>query len=155
MKTTATAKYVGTSTRKIGLVAQLIRGKKANEAVTILDHTAKRATDPVGKVLKSAIANAENNQNMKAGDLVVEQVLVGPSRTLKRFRPRARGAAASIRKRSSHITVILTDSMPQAKTEEVVKPAENQKPETAEAKKPAAKKAEAKPATKAAKKEAK
>lgn len=144
MKTTATAKFVGTSTRKVGLVAALIRGKQAAEAVTILTHTSKRATDPVGKVLKSAIANAENNQNLKATDLVVEQVLVGPSRTLKRFRPRARGAAGSIRKRSSHITVILTDAKPEpvAKAERAAEaPVKEVKAET---KKPAVKK----PATK-------
>lgn len=116
MKTSATAKYIGTSSRKIGLVAALIRGKQAKDAVTILEHTGKRATDPIGKVLKSAIANAENNQNLKAADLVVEQVLVGPGKTLKRFRPRARGAAGAIRKRSSHITVVLTDAKPEKET---------------------------------------
>jgi large subunit ribosomal protein L22 len=100
---------VGTSNRKIGLVAALIRGRKAQEAVTVLTQTPKRATGPVSKVLQSAIANAENNYNLKAGDLVVESVVVGPGPTLKRFRPRAQGRAYPIRKRTSHITVVLAD----------------------------------------------
>jgi large subunit ribosomal protein L22 len=110
MNIRATAKFVGTSSRKVGLVAALIRGRKAREAETILVQNSKRATDPVGKVLKSAIANAENNHNLNARDLTVESVLVGPGPTLKRFRPRARGSAAAIRKRTSHITVVLSKS---------------------------------------------
>jgi large subunit ribosomal protein L22 len=109
MKTQATAKFVGTSARKTGLVAALIRGKRAVEAQTILANTNKRAVVPVGKVLASAIANAENNHNAKAADLVVESVLIGPGPTLKRSRPRAKGSASAIRKRSSHITVVVSD----------------------------------------------
>lgn len=110
MNVRAKAKFVGTSPRKIGLVAALIRGKKVDEARTVLNNTHKRATDPVGKVLNSAIANAENNFNLSSKNLVVESVLVGPGPTLKRFRPRAQGRAASILKRTSHITVVLKDS---------------------------------------------
>jgi large subunit ribosomal protein L22 len=110
MNVQATAKFVGTSSRKIGLVAALIRGRQASDAMTVLAHTPKRATDPVGKVLKSAIANAENNHNLNVRDLRVESVLVGPGPTLKRFRPRAKGQASSILKRSSHITVVLSDT---------------------------------------------
>lgn len=109
MNVRATAKFVGTSPRKIGLVAALIRGKSASDAVVVLNNTQKRAVDPVGKVLSSAIANAENNFNLKSRHLMVESVLVGPGPTLKRFRPRARGRADKIRKRSSHITVVLSD----------------------------------------------
>ncbi len=109
MKTQATAKYIGTSSRKIGLVAGLIRGRGANEAQLILANTNKRATGPVGKVLASAIANAENNHSLKAANLVIDSVLVGPSRTLKRSRPRAKGSSSAVRKRSSHITVVLSD----------------------------------------------
>ena len=110
MNVRATAKFVGTSNRKVGLVAAVIRGQKAQNAVTLLQQTPKRATEPVGKVLASAIANAENNYNLNARNLVVESVLVGPGRTLKRFRPRAQGRAFPIRKRTSHITVVLSDS---------------------------------------------
>jgi large subunit ribosomal protein L22 len=110
MNVRATAKYVGTSPRKIGLVAALIRGRKASDAQQVLATTGKRATDPVGKVLQSAIANAENNYNLNARNLVIESVLVGPGPTLKRFRPRAQGRAGAIRKRTSHITVVLSDA---------------------------------------------
>ncbi|TAK89639.1 50S ribosomal protein L22 [Patescibacteria group bacterium] len=115
MNVKATAKYVRTSPRKVGLVAALIRGRKAQEAMTVLANTQKGAADPVGKVLKSAIANAENNHKLSSSDLLIESVLVGPAATLKRFRPRARGRAAAIRKRSSHITVVLTDAKAAAK----------------------------------------
>ncbi len=118
MNVRATAKFVGTSSRKVGLVAALIRGRKASVAAAILSQESKRATDPVGKVLKSAVANAENNYNLHERNLVVESVYVGPGPTLKRFRARAKGSASSIRKRSSHITVVLRDEQP------VVKPAQ-------------------------------
>ncbi len=109
MKVSATAKFVGTSSRKIGLVAGLIRGLSVADAERMLLNTAKGATTPMGKVLKSALANAENNANLKKNDLIVESVLVGPGPTIKRFRPRARGSAGKIAKRSSHITVVLND----------------------------------------------
>ena len=109
MKLSATAKYTGTSARKIGLVAAMIRGKKVAEAEQILMFAPQRATEVVGQTLRSAVANATNNNSLKKGDLVVESVLVGPAPTLKRFRPRAKGAASSIRKRSSHITVALKE----------------------------------------------
>ena len=109
MNVRATAKFVGTSSRKVGLVAALIRGRSAQEAASILLQNDKRATTPVGKVLGSAIANAENNYRMNARDLTVESVYVGPGPTLKRFRPRAQGRAFPVRKRTSHITVVLSD----------------------------------------------
>ena len=101
MKTSATAKFVGTSARKTGLVAALIRGRHAIDAGVILANTDKRATGPVGKVLASAIANAENNLGAQASALVVESVYIGPGPTLKRSRPRAKGSASAIRKPSS------------------------------------------------------
>lgn len=152
MQVRATAKYVGTSSRKIGLVAALIRGLNVDKAGLVLAQANKRATDPVGKVLKSAVANAENNFNLRPADLHVAQVLVGPGPTLKRFRPRAKGSASSIRKRTSHITVVVSDERP------VAKKAATQSA-TAIAAAHAAQAAEAKPAAKAqpktAKKEAK
>jgi large subunit ribosomal protein L22 len=111
MKTQATAKFVGTSARKTGLVAALIRGRRASEALVILKNTNKRAVGPVGKVLASAIANAENNHSAKLASLVIESVLIGPAPTLKRSRPRGKGSASAIRKRTSHITVILNDAV--------------------------------------------
>jgi large subunit ribosomal protein L22 len=116
MIVSATAKYIGTSSRKIGLVAQAVRGKRATEAVAILAAIEKRAAGPLDKVLKSAIANAENNHGIKRSDLTVEQVLVGPSKTLKRYRPRARGSAYPVRKRSSHITVSVSNNKLEAES---------------------------------------
>jgi large subunit ribosomal protein L22 len=115
MKTQATAKFVGTSARKTGLVAALIRGRRAIDARNILAVTNKRATVPVGKVLESAIANAENNHGMKAANLVIESILIGPGPTLKRSMPRAKGSSSAIRKRSSHITVVVSDGKTAAK----------------------------------------
>ncbi len=140
MKTQATAKFVGTSARKTGLVAALIRGRRAVEAQTILANTDKRATVPVGKVLDSAIANAENNFNAKAKDLVVESVLIGPGPSLKRSMPRGKGSASAILKRSSHITVVVTDGKPVA----TLTTAAAEKAKETAADKPAAKKKEAK-----------
>lgn len=125
MNVRATAKFVGTSSRKVGLVAALIRGRKATEAKAILAAQSKRATEPVGKVLGSAVANAENNYNLSERNLVVESVLVGPGPTTKRFRPRAQGRAFPVRKRSSHITVVLSDSSAAVAAEKpTAKPAE-------------------------------
>lgn len=110
MKLSATAKYTGTSARKVGLVAALIRGKNVVEAEQILQFAPQRATELVGQTLKSAVANATNNNSLKKGNLIVESVQVGPAPMLKRFRPRAKGAASSIKKRSSHITVVLKEA---------------------------------------------
>jgi len=109
MKTQAVAKFVGTSARKTGLVAALIRGRQVTEAQAILANANKRAAVPVGKVLDSAIANAENNFNAKSKDLVVESVLIGTAPSLKRSRARAKGSASAILKRASHITVVVSD----------------------------------------------
>lgn len=110
MRVQAKAKFVGTSNRKIGLVAALVRGRSVTEAGLILSATPKRATGPVGKTLDSAIANAENNHNLKRSSLVIESVLVGAGPSQKRMRPRAKGQGGRILKRSSHITVILNDA---------------------------------------------
>jgi large subunit ribosomal protein L22 len=101
----ATAKYVRVSPRKAGDVAQLIRGKRVAEAKAILMLSSRAAAKLVGKVLDSAVANAENNHNLDADDLYVVQAYVNGGPTIKRFRPRAMGRASSIRKRTSHITV--------------------------------------------------
>lgn len=154
MQAVAKAKMIRVSPRKIGLVAALIRGKTALEAQVILANTNKSAAEIVGKVLDAAIANAENNQNLKARDLVIESVLVGAGATLKRMRPRARGQAGRIMKRTSHITIILSDQSAKA---EAAKPVEAKVADTKEAPKTEAKATVVKPATKkpATKKEAK
>ena len=101
----ATAKFVRVSPRKAGDMANLIRGKKVSEAKAILMLSPRNAAKLVGKVLDSAVANAENNNNLNADDLYVVQAYVNGGPTIKRFRPRAMGRAARIRKRTSHITV--------------------------------------------------
>ena len=103
----ATAKYVRISSRKVKVVIDLIRGKSVAEARAILMYTPKAASEPVLKVLNSAVANAENNLDMQADDLYVAEVFANQGPTLRRFRPRGRGRATRIRKRTSHITVIL------------------------------------------------
>ena len=103
----ATAKYIRISTRKCQAVVDLIRGKSVREAEAILQYTPKSATEPVAKLLKSAIANAENNLEMNRDDLYVAEAFANQGPTLMRFRPRAHGRASRIRKRTSHITIVL------------------------------------------------
>jgi large subunit ribosomal protein L22 len=101
----AFAKYIRTAPRKLRLVADMIRGRKANEAAALLNFTTKRAAITLGKVLKSAVANAENNFSLDAGKLIVTQVYIDQGPMLKRWIPRSRGRATSVFKYSSHITV--------------------------------------------------
>ena len=103
----ACAKYVRISASKVAQVMDLIRGKKVNEAEAILMYTPKAASEPLRKVLLSAVANAENNLELNRDDLYVAEVFANQGPTLKRFQPRAKGRAYRILKRSSHITVIL------------------------------------------------
>ncbi len=105
----ATAKYVRVSPRKAGDVARLIRGKKVAEAKAILALSPRAAAKLVGKVLDSAVANAENNHDLDADDLYVVRAYVDGGPTLKRFTPRAMGRASRIRKRTSHITVCVDE----------------------------------------------
>jgi ribosomal protein L22 len=105
----AQAKYVRSSPRKARLVIDHIRGKSVEEARAILAHTPRAAAVPVLKVLESAIANAEHNHELLPEELRIHQVMVDEGPTIKRFRPRALGRATKIRKRTSHITINLTN----------------------------------------------
>lgn len=109
MEAKAIAKYVRMSPMKIGIVLDLIRGKNVNEAFAILQYTPKDAAVVVNKVLKSAVANAENNNNLDASNLFVAEAYVGGGPILKRFRPHAQGRAFSIKKRTSHITLVVKE----------------------------------------------
>jgi large subunit ribosomal protein L22 len=109
MEVKAVAKHVRIAPRKVRLVVDLIRGKQVGEAIAILAHTPKAASPVVEKVLKSAIANAEHNFELEPNSLVVSKVFVDEGATLKRFRPRAMGRASKINKRTSHITVIVSE----------------------------------------------
>ena len=103
----AQAKYIRISSRKVKTVIDLNRGKQVAEAKAILMATPQAAREPVTKVLNSAIANAENNMELSADTLYVAEVFADQGPTLKRYRPRAQGRASRIRKRTSHITIIL------------------------------------------------
>lgn len=109
MESKAVVKYARIAPRKARLVVDLIRGKEVGEAIAILNHTNKAASPIVEKVLKSAIANAEHNYEMNPNNLVVSKAFVDEGPTLKRFRPRAQGRASRINKRTSHITVVVSE----------------------------------------------
>ena len=107
MEARAIAKYVRMSPMKVGVVLDLIRGKNVNEAFAILQYTPKDAAVVINKVLKSAVANAENNHDLNVENLYVAETFVGAGPTLKRFRPMDHGKAFRINKRTSHITVVV------------------------------------------------
>lgn len=93
-------------------VTRQIQGLPATDALDLLRFTPKKAASLVGQTLKSAVANAENNSNLRVEKLVVKEAVVGEGPTMKRFIPKARGSAGPIRKRSSHIRIVLTDEIP-------------------------------------------
>ena len=105
----ATLKYARISSRKIKIVADLIRGKDVSEALSIVKFTPKASSELIEKLLKSAIANAENNHGMSSSNLYVDQIYANQGPTLKRIRPAAKGSAVRIRKRTSHITIVLKE----------------------------------------------
>ncbi|ADM72037.1 50S ribosomal protein L22 [Paenibacillus sp. SEL3] len=109
MEAKAHAKSVRISARKVKLVIDLIRGKQVGEAIAILRHTPKSASPVVEKLLNSAIANADHNYSLDVNKLVVSQVFVNQGPTMKRFRPRAMGRASRINKRTSHITLVVSE----------------------------------------------
>jgi large subunit ribosomal protein L22 len=114
----AVAKYVRVAPRKVRLVTDLIRGHSAEEAVNILRFTTKQASKAVLKVLSSAIANAKQNAKVKEENLHVSQAYVDEGPTLKRFRPRAMGRASRIKKRTSHITIVVAERLAEEGTKE-------------------------------------
>ena len=105
----ATARTIRIAPRKVRLVVDLIRGKKIGEAMAVLRLTPKAASPVVEKVLNSAVANAEHNYEMDVENLIVSEVYVDEGPTMKRFRPRAQGRASAINKRTSHITIVVTE----------------------------------------------
>jgi len=106
---TAYAKYVRISPRKVQIVLDLIRNKPVDVAMAILKNTSKAACEHLEKLLKSAMANAENNFNMDKSNLYVAECFACPGPILKRIRPRAQGRAFRINKRTSHITLVLKE----------------------------------------------
>jgi len=148
-------RYARISPFKVREVTREIQGLPVSAALDILAFTPKKAAFLIGKTLKSAVANAENNANLKVDSLVVKEAVVGEGPTLKRIMARARGSASGILKRTSHIRIVLTDEIPietretrkaKKKAEEKAAKKEGQAAETATkapssaAKKPKAKK---------------
>ena len=103
----ATAKFVRVAPRKARMVVDLIRGKRVDQAYELLQFSTRAVATDVNKVLHSAVANAENNNELRADDLIVKRAWVDEGPTLKRIRPRAKGSASRINKRTSHITVVV------------------------------------------------
>ncbi len=112
MEAKAHARYIRIAPRKVRLVADMIRGKKVEEALNYLHFTNKKASKPIGKLLHSAVANfmnAENAPNLDPEDLIIKSIWVNKGPTMKRYRPRAMGRASIIRKRFCHISIVLSD----------------------------------------------
>lgn len=109
MEARASVRYLRVSPQKARLVVDLIRGKKVDEALTILAHTNKAVSKDVSKLVKSALANAENNMNLDMDSLYVKTAFVDAGPSMKRMRPRAMGRGTIVKKRSSHITVVLDE----------------------------------------------
>jgi len=135
MQVKSTYKFARISAFKAREVTRAIQGLPATDALDILRFTPKKAALLVIKTLKSAIANAENNNNLNAASLVIKEAIVGEGPTFKRSQPKARGSAGPIRKRTSHIRITLTDEIEIKRREPAAK-----------TKKPRSKKAAAKPA---------
>lgn len=111
MEVKSTYKYARISPKKARDVARAIQGMPVSDALDALAYTPRKAAQLVGKTLKSAVANAENNHELIADDLTVKEATVGDGPTFKRFKPRARGSASAIRKRTSHLFIVLTDEV--------------------------------------------
>lgn len=109
MEVNATAKYIRIAPRKLRIVMNLIRGKNVSDAFAILKFTPKGGSEVVEKVLRSAVANAEHNNDMNVDNLIVSSCYVNQGPTLKRIHPRSRGQAFKILKHSSHVTVCVSE----------------------------------------------
>ncbi len=109
MKVAAHARYIRQSPYKVRRVLDNVRGLPVAEAREVLDFTDRRAADPIARLLQSAVKNAEHNHALDEDELVVSEAYANEGPTLKRWRPRARGRATRIRKRTSHITIVVSN----------------------------------------------
>ncbi len=121
-------RYARISPHKARDVAREIQGMPVSVALDVLSFTPRKAAHLIGKTLKSALANAENNHELPVDGLVVKEAVVDVGPTLKRFKPRARGSAGPIRKRTSHISIVLTDEPVATKKEKELKKKTASKP---------------------------
>ena len=109
MEVRAIAKNTGLPASKIRPLVDMVRGKKVDEALTLLQFTPTPKAKVVHKLVKSAVANAENNFQMDPADLKIVRIFADDARSMRRYRPRSRGRVSPIRKRSSHITVVVAE----------------------------------------------
>lgn len=156
MQSTAKLNYLRLSPRKIRLLVDLVRGMKVDDAITQLQLTQKKAARPLLKLIESGIANAEHNHGMSPDSLVIAQAYVNGGPIIYRWMPRAFGRASKIRKRTSHVTIVLEGEATEKRAEKKSQPAEAEAVETvqAEAVTPKKKAAPKKKTTKTTKKEA-
>lgn len=130
MEVKSTSKYVRLSPKKARDVAREIQGLPVSSALDILNFTPKKAAHLIGKTLKTAIADAENNFALDTGTLVVKEAVIGAAPTLRRYKPRAKGSAGPIIRRNSHISITLVGSEPEKKKKPARKKAAAAKEET-------------------------
>lgn len=128
MSVKASAKGVRISPRKVGEVVALVRGRSVQDALTILEHTPRRAAVPVRKLIQSARANADNNHNYKPEGLIIEAITVTPGPRLKRYRPASHGRALPFQRKTSHIFIAVSGEIRAPKKPATVKP--TTKPDT-------------------------
>jgi large subunit ribosomal protein L22 len=117
MEVEAKVKYIRMSPRKIRLVADIIRGLEVNQAIDQLNNTTKKAVQPLEKLINTAVANAVNNFELEKDNLLIKEIRVDEGPTLHRWMPRARGRATPIRKRTSHISLVLGEIVDSGKKE--------------------------------------
>ena len=110
MQVKAKARFIRIAPRKVRLVVDMVRGKKVDDALGILQFTQKRGAKVVSKLLNSAVANAENKGDIDIDTLYIQKIFVDQGPTLKRFKPRAMGRATMIQKKTSHISIILDEA---------------------------------------------
>jgi len=121
MEVKSTSKYVPVSPKKAREVARVIQGLPVSSALDVLNFTPKKAAFLIGKTLKTAIADAENNFSLDSSNLVVKEAVIGAAPTLGRFKPRAKGSAAPIIRRNSHIFITLEGAAPEKKQKKAKK----------------------------------
>lgn len=121
----ATLKRYRQAPRKVRLVSDMVKGKRVSQALTELEFLTKKASDPLAKLIQSAVANArQKDESASADNLIVENITVDKGITFKRYKPRARGRATAIHKETSHVTVTLSEAGESSKTKKEAKASE-------------------------------
>lgn len=133
MEVKSTSKYVRLSPKKARDVARAIQGLPVSSALDILNYTPKKAAELIGKTLKTAIADAGHNFGLDESTLVIKEAVIGAAPTMRRFKPRAKGSAGPIIRRSSHISITLTGAPPEKKAKKPAKKAAKKAAEPAAA----------------------